>query len=113
MLSYTKDTETGELEESLLGCMSDICVCAQATCCLPVAEARAWASARGETCTICHMCVPTSPIWTRANIHRARGMEPGLCMSAVLCTCCPCCFTAQNIREIKAIAGMANDEASP
>lgn len=115
MLYYTDKADTKELQESLFGCFSDCGSCMTSFCCPPVANAKAWAAARDETCSCCHMCVPLSPIWTRANIRRARGMTPGLCGSAMTYGCCPCCFTAQNIREIKAITAQCtdNDEATP
>lgn len=105
MLSYTKDDATGELHEGLLGCFRDCGGCLMSCFCLPCANAKAWSMARGESCGMCHACVFPSAIWTRANIRRARGIDgPGLCSSSIAYCVMPCCFTAQNIRELKLLS---------
>lgn len=114
MLISGKDEQTGQLEEGLFGCFGDCGSCMLSFCCPPVASAKAWAMARDEDCTLCHACLWPSAVWTRENIRRARGMEgTAVCASAMSYFCCPCCFTAQNIREIKLIKGEKERSESP
>lgn len=116
MINYTAPSDknvTGDMHETLCGCCSDCGSFMYATCCLPCADAKAWSGARGENCSVCHMCFPGSAIWTRANLLRARGSnETRFCSSCTTYCCFPCCFTAQNLREIKSLLD-TQDDASP
>lgn len=78
MIKSRKEDKTGELQETLCGCFNDCGSCCMATCCLPLANARAWAGARMKNAAA-HACLMPSTIWTRANLRRARGMDVGLC----------------------------------
>lgn len=101
MIPTTKACIKPELETNLCGCFSDCGACWYTMCCYECAAATAWAEARGEPCTCCHLC--QFPVMTRANIRHARGLELDFCSDLCSFTFCTFCFTIQNIRELKLI----------
>lgn len=103
MLATSKACHKEELETTLFGCCQDCGTCCYAYYCYPCAAASAWASVRDEPCKCIHCGGANFPVFTRANIRHARGMELNFCSDSCHQCCCPCCFTIQNLREIRLI----------
>lgn len=104
MISTTKACIKPEFETTLCGCCQDCGSCCYVYFCCTCATASTWASSRGENCTCCHLCGFSGiPLYTRANIRHARGMEINYCQDCCVQLFCFWCATCQNVREIKLI----------
>lgn len=104
MIATTKACIKPEFESTLCGCCQDCGSCCFTYFCCPCATATAWANVRDENCSCCHLCGITGvPLYTRANIRHARGMQLNYCLDCCTLYFCIWCATCQNLREIKLI----------
>lgn len=108
MLDVPKEVKTGHYDASLFGCCADIGASCKICCCYSCYESQMWADIRGEPCNVCYSsclcpCCFHHPIWTRANIRHARGMDPSLCCQCLVMEFCMPCALCQDYREIEAI----------
>lgn len=101
MIHYTRSCQKGEFEAGLCGCCGDCGSCCYVYWCYPCALAQAWADARGESCSCCH--IHAYEIFVKANIRQARGMRPEYCQDWCANAFCPCCSLIQDMREISFI----------
>jgi Cys-rich protein (TIGR01571 family) len=96
-------SQTGAFGSGLYDCFYDLGVCLQTSFCPPLQQYINFAESRGELCTFVLCLTVTSPVWTRANIRRARGMPLNFVNDCITyCMCCPCA-TCQDAREIEDI----------
>ena len=91
----------GSLKTNLFGCCSDIPICIQGIFCLGCLAAENWAAIRRENCTCWHCIYVVSPVWTRQEIRKRRGMPPNFCADCMIYSCCSCLAICQDAREIK------------
>lgn len=101
MIKVPSQAQTGQIETSLCGCLSDCDMCIQATFCGCCLAPRLWAEIRGEMCGYCHCVAPASQVWTSTNIRHARGMHEDFCSDCMAHCFCQCCALARNGIEIK------------
>ncbi|KAK8843050.1 hypothetical protein M9Y10_025238 [Tritrichomonas musculus] len=105
MIPTSKACRRANLEATLCGCFADCSSCCYTTFCYPCAVGKAWADSRDEPCQCCHCggLYDLIPTFTRANIRHARGIPINYLGDCCMDICCPCCFTVQNLRELKFI----------
>jgi hypothetical protein len=115
MIEVPEIAKTHGWQNDLCGCCDDCAILCAGWAFSGTVSALNFAESRGEHWTACHLFESTNycciGFWTRANIDRARGREPDLCMNCcvkVLPFLLPCSI-CQETRELKSLRRLQKD----